>query len=616
MSGYRPISDYGMIGNLQTAALIARDGALDWLCLPHFDSPSLFGALLDADGGGTFRIAPSGPFASEQFYEAFTNVLVTRFVTASGGVELVDFMPPYTEPQARRGRYHPELYRGLRGLWGEVPCAVACDPRPDYGRARPEVEITAAGAVIRGGGTSVALAADIPLRRTTGGIFGECSVSHGTERWLVLRQCSHTGCDAALLAPGAYGADERWRQTIDFWRHWVDRCRYRGRWRDAVTRSALVIKLLTFGPTGAMVAAPTTSLPERLGGPLNWDHRYCWLRNSALALNALLRLGYTEEAQAFFEWLEARSLEEPARLQGAYRIDGRREMPEEILPHLEGYRGSRPVRIGDAAHTELALDVYGEILSAFSMLARQKKLRGTIWAALRRLVDTLCERWQEPDSGIWEVRGLRRHYVHSKLMAWVAVDRAITLLDPLSQDTRFFVSMREGLRGLVRRERPVVERWTAVKEAIARDILLQGWNPARGAFTQSYGSDLPDASLLLLPKCQFLPLEDERVPSTIELIGKELTGGGLVYPYRRPGSEPPRASIVCSFWLADALATMGRTSEARTCFEAALARANHLGLYSAQVDPETGDFLGNFPHVLTHLGLIGSALTIDTNGGT
>ncbi|MFQ5899741.1 MAG: glycoside hydrolase family 15 protein [Candidatus Methylomirabilia bacterium] len=616
MDRYRPISDYGVIGNLQTAALISRDGALDWLCLPQFDSPSLFAALLDADKGGSFRISPSIPFRTEQFYEPLTNVLVTLFTTASGEVQLVDFMPPYTEPGAKKRRYHPELYRGLRGLWGEVPIQVVCDPRPDYGRVLPEVEITERGAIIRGGGSSAALASEVPLQKGTQGVVTEFSVPHGMERWLVLRHCAHARCNADLLAPGEYRADEKYRGTVDFWQRWADQCRYRGRWREAVTRSALVIKLLTFGPTGAIVAAPTTSLPERIGGPLNWDYRYSWLRDSVLSLNALLRLGYTEEARAFFRWLEARSLDGPQGLQALYGLDGRRELGEEDLPHLEGYRGSRPVRIGNRAHTHLELDVYGEILGAFSLLTgRGKKLRGSIWAALRRLVDILCERWQEPDAGIWEIRGSRRHFVHSKLMSWVALDRALTLLDPLGQGIGLFTALREGIRGLVRRERPVMERWTEVKEAVARDILLKGWNPQRGAFTQSYDSDILDASLLLLPTCQFLPAEDERVQSTVERVKTELTADGLVYRYRSAeGEEQEGAFTLCAFWLVDALAALGRHEEATKVFEAALARANHLGLYSEEIDPATGEFRGNFPQALTHLGLIGSALTLDTSG--
>lgn len=612
-SDYRPIADYGVIGNLQTAALIARDGSLDWLCLPHFDSPSLFGALLDASKGGSFRIAPSLSFRTEQFYEPFSNVLVTRFITASGGAELVDFMPPYTELRARTGLFHPELYRGLRGLWGEVPLCVVCDPRPDYARVRPEVELTERGAIIRGGGISVALAAEVPLRKGTKGVVAEFSVPHGTARWLVLRHCAHARCDTDLLAPSEYRAEEKYRRTLDFWRRWVDQCHYRGRWREAVTRSALVIKLLTFAPTGAIVASPTTSLPERVGGSLNWDYRHCWPRDSVLALSALLRLGYTEEAQAFFRWLEARSFEGSGSLQALYGIDGRHELPEEILPHLEGYRGSRPVRIGNAASTQLQLDVYGEILSAFALLTRQgKKLEGKIWSALRRLVDTLCERWQEPDSGIWEFRGPPRQYVHSKLMAWVALDRAIALLDPLGQGVGFFTSLKEGIQAMLRRERPILERWTEVKEAIARDILLHGWNSKRGAFTQSYGSDSLDASLLLLPSCQFLPVEDERVQSTVELIKKELAIDELVCRYRDGESGGGTGAFaLCSFWLADALATIGKQAEAGQIFETTLARANHLGLYSEEIDPETGEFLGNFPQALTHLGLIQSALVLD-----
>ncbi|MBI3107824.1 MAG: glycoside hydrolase family 15 protein [Candidatus Rokubacteria bacterium] len=610
---YRPISDYGVIGNLQTAALISRGGTLDWLCLPHFDSPSLFAALLAADQGGTFSIAPSVLFTSEQSYEPLSNVLVTRFVTASGGAEVVDFMPPYTEAGARGGLYHPELYRGIRGLWGEVPFRVVCDPRPDYGRVRPAVELVGCGAIIRGGGTSVALATEVALRNDARGVVAELTVSHGTERWFVLRQCAHSGCDADLLAPGEYRADETYRRVLHFWRRWADQCRYHGRWWQEVARSALLIKLLTFGPSGALVAAPTTSLPQVLGGPLNWDYRYCWLRDSALAMNALLRLGYADEAQAFFGWLEARSLE-PDGLQALYGVDGRRELPEETLPHFEGYRGSRPVGVGHAVHARLPLHVYGDILSAFALLARQrKKLPRKIWAALRRAVDDLCEEWQKPDGGIWEVRDAPRHFVHSKLMAWAALDRAIPLLDPLGQGVGFTTALGEGIRRLLRGERPVVERWTTVKEAIARQVIERGWQPGRGAFTQSYDSDLLDATLLLLPTCQFLPVEDERVRATVELVRKELTADGLVHRYRNPEGPTEGAFTQCSFWLVDALAAIGSMAEATSLFEATLARANHLGLHSEGIHPGTGEFLGNFPQGLAHVGLIGSALTLEGN---
>lgn len=432
----------------------------------------------------------------------------------------------------------------------------------------------------------------------------------------MLRHCSHPGCDTDLFAAGAGSSPEQYRRTLDFWRAWADRCRYHGRWRQEVIRSALVIKLLTFAPTGALVAAPTTSLPESLEGSLNWDYRFCWLRDAALALKALLRLGYVEETQAFFGWLEARSLE-PGGLQALYGIDGRRDLAERTLPHLEGYRGSRPVRIGNAAHTQLQLDVYGEVLSAFSLLSRQsRRLPRRIWVALRRAVDTLCEQWDKPDAGIWEFRGPGRHFVHSKLMAWAALDRALGLLDPLGQGVGLVTSLADGLQGLLGRRRPVSARWTEVKEAVARDILTRGWRAGRGAFTQHYESNDLDASLLLLPTCHFLPSEDERVHATLELIKKELVVDGLVYRYREPGAHQEGAFVPCSFWLVDALAAVGRTAEARTAFEMTLARANHLGLYAEEIDPSTETFLGNFPQALSHLGLIDSALTLDPDAGT
>jgi GH15 family glucan-1,4-alpha-glucosidase len=610
MAKYQRIEDYGVIGNLRSAALVSHTGSMDWCCLPHFDSPSVFARILDAQKGGYFQIAPEESAHTDQAYEGDTHILVTRFRTETGEVELADFMPPFAE--ARRATHHPEIHRRVRGKSGRVPLLLHFFPRPDYARAEPEIHQDTRGVLIRARNFSIALASPFPLEASGALLQARFTVEPGQTLWFVLRSCQDLACTQDLLPLDAYRSEEQYQKTRDFWLRWVERGSYPERWREMVVRSALLIKLLTFSPTGALIAAPTTSLPETLGGERNWDYRYTWLRDSALALGALLRLGYAEEAYAFFHWLEQRCVE--GALQVMYRIDGGGEITEESLLHLEGYRGSRPVRMGNAAFRQLQLDVYGEVLDAFSCLnQRGRKVRGKLWAALRQLLDDIGEKWKDTDEGIWEVRGGRKPFVHSKLMCWVAMDRGIDLLDPLGTGPSFLCSLREGLRQMFTRRRAVIDGWQEVKEEIKKDLLHRGWHPQRRAFTQYYGGTELDATALLIPAYQFLPPQDERVENTLALVRQELFHDGLVYRYRGAdglvGTEG--AFILCSFWLVDALALAGQKQEAAVLFEKILARANHLGLYSEEIDPESGEFRGNFPQALTHLGLINSALLLN-----
>lgn len=610
MVNYQRIEDYGVVGNLRSAALISHTGSIDWCCFPHFDSPSVFARILDAQKGGYFHIAPEEPTHTDQAYEEDTNILVTRFRTEAGEVELLDFMPPFAE--ARQATHHPEIHRRVKGKSGRVTLCLHCFPRPDYARAEPEIHQDTKGVLIRSQDLSLALASAFPLEVSGGLLQAKFTVEPGQTVWFVLRSCQDLACTQDLLPLSAYRSEEQYQKTKDFWQRWVRKGSYPERWREMVVRSALTIKLLTFSPSGALVAAPTTSLPETLGGERNWDYRYTWLRDSALALGALLRLGYAEEAYAFFHWLEQRCVE--GALQIMYRIDGGGEITEEALPHLEGYRGSRPVRIGNAAFRQFQLDVYGEVLDAFFCLnQRGKKVHGKLWGALRQILHELSEKWKDSDEGIWEVRGGRKHFVYSKLMCWVAMDRGIDLLDPLGTGPGFFCSVREGLKHMVSRRRAIIDDWQGVKEEIKKDLLLHGWHPQRRAFTQYYGGTILDATALLIPAYQFLPPQDERVENTLALVRKELFHDGLVYRYRDAdglaGTEG--GFTLCSFWLVDALALAGQKQEAVALFEQILARANHLGLYSEEIEPESGEFLGNFPQAFTHLGLINSALLLN-----
>jgi GH15 family glucan-1,4-alpha-glucosidase len=610
-SHYQPIENYGVIGNLRTAALVGMDGSIDWLCFPHFDSPSVFAAILDGRKGGCFRIAPAGDsFRRKQFYWPDTAILVTRFLHDEGVGEIEDYMPVGGASAAPE-----ELIRRVRVVRGRVPFHLECRPAFDYARAKHQTHLSEHGARFDGPGLSLGLASSVPLRLlppSQGGVVADFTLGEGEKAVFVLRRLRPE--DRQRPCPDAGEAEELFRDTVAYWRRWIAKCTYTGRWREAVLRSALTLKLLSFEPSGAIIAAPTCSLPEAIGGERNWDYRYTWIRDAAFSLYGLLRVGFTEEAARFRDWLEARwkdpggpGASAPGPLQLLYGIDGRSELPEETLDHLEGYRGSRPVRIGNAAHRQLQLDIYGELMDAVYLHNKYVEPVGYDgWVRLRGLVDWLCDNWKQPDEGIWEVRGGRQHFVYSKLMCWVALDRSLRLADK-----RSFPADRA--------------RWLTVRDEIYEEVMAKGWNPRRQAFVQAYGSDALDASSLLMPLVFFLAPNDRRMRSTVDAIRRSLTAGGLaadglLFRYD-PAAAPDglRGSEgtfnMCSFWLVEALTRAGRTDptrldDARLLFEQMLGYANHLGLYAEQTG-NSGEALGNFPQAFTHLALISAAFNLD-----
>ncbi|HTZ51382.1 MAG TPA: glycoside hydrolase family 15 protein [Spirochaetia bacterium] len=604
-SGYQPIEHYGIIGNLRTAALVGMDGSIDWLCLPAFDSPSVFAALLDDRKGGRFRIAPAGDsFRHKQFYWPDTAILVTRFLHEQGVGEVEDYMP-VPGPEAGPA----DLIRRVRVVRGRIPFRLECRPAFDYARAPSQTHLTAHGARFDGPGLSLGLAAPVPLQRDQDGVVADFTLAEGEKAAFVLRRLHPD--DRQEACPGGDAAEVLFRDTVAYWRRWLAHCTYTGRWREIVQRSALTLKLLSFEPTGAIVAAPTCSLPEAIGGPRNWDYRYTWIRDAAFTLYGLLRIGFTAEAARFQDWLRDRWHDPEGAgagpLQLMYGIDGRADLPEETLDHLEGYRGSRPVRIGNGASRQLQLDIYGELLDAAYLVNKYvEPISSDGWTHLRRLVDWLCANWTRADEGIWEVRGGRRQFVYSKLMSWVALDRGLRLADK-----RSFPADRT--------------RWLTVRDTIYEEVLAQGWNPQRQTFVQAYGSDALDASSLLMPLVFFMAPNDPRMLRTLEAIRRPLAAGGLaadglLYRYD-PATAPDGLAgregtfNMCSFWLVEALTRAGRTDparldEARLLFEQMLGYANHLGLYAEQTG-DSGEALGNFPQAFTHLAVISAAFNLD-----
>jgi GH15 family glucan-1,4-alpha-glucosidase len=600
---YQPIEHYGVIGNLRTCALVGSNGSIDWLCLPRFDSPSVFGAVLDDAKGGRFRVAPPScdGLRQKQFYWPDTNVLITRFLHPDGIGEVEDYMPV--------GGGADQVVRRVRVVRGHMSLRLECRPAFDYARGRHETTLDEHGARFDGPGLSLGLAASVPLQRDGEGVIADLSLAEGQSATFVLRLVG--AGDALGRCPHAGEAEDRFRDTVDYWRRWLSKCTYRGRWREIVQRSALVLKLLTFEPTGAIVAAPTTSLPESIGGGRNWDYRYTWVRDAAFTLYALMRIGFTEEATAFADWLKARWREGESAsdgpLQLMYGIDGRSELTEEELPHLDGYRGSRPVRIGNGAHSQLQLDIYGELMDSVYLYNKYAAPVGYDgWRHLRKLVNWVCDNWNRPDEGVWEVRGGRRHFVYSKFMSWVAIDRGLRLAD--------------------KRSLPADRaKWLAARDAICEEVMDKGWDPKRRVFVQAYGSDALDASALLMPLSFFVAPNDPRMLATIDAIRTPVSKGGLatdglIYRYdprQAPdGLEGDEGTFnMCSFWLVEALTRAGRTDpgrldDARLLFEQMLGYANHLGLYAEQTGP-SGEALGNFPQAFTHLALISAAFNLD-----
>jgi GH15 family glucan-1,4-alpha-glucosidase len=594
---YPPINDHALIGDGRSAALVAADGSLDWLCWPRFDSPSLFAALLDAERGGLFRIRPVGPFEVERRYLPGTNVLETIFRTAGGSVALRDLMPVVSE-DAKRAVFvaEHEVLRELEGRDGAVEVEIHYEPHPDYGRERACLEPRGAlGLWCAAGSGALTLRSEVPLRvapdaRSAG---GRVRLRPGERVSFSLSYSQHA---PAVIPPLCRSARERQEATVRWWRNWVQRCTYDGPFRDAVVRSALALKLMVFAPSGAVIAAATTSLPEKIGGERNWDYRYCWLRDASFTLRALLDLGYDEEATAYVGWLlHATRLTWP-ELQVLYDVFGESRLPERELPHLAGYARSRPVRIGNDAHGQLQLDVYGEVLDAVARFARRggRFDRDTV-RFLNGLGQTVCARWREPDEGIWEGRSGRSHHTQSKVLCWVALDRLIQLHE---------------VHGLALD----VDHFRAERDAIRAEIERRGFNGRIGSYTRVLDGDDLDASLLTLPLYGYIDAAHPRIASTCARIHQRLGRNGLIYRYQKDTDDGlpvgEGAFGVSGFWAVECRARAGDVDGATEAFKRLLAFGNGVGLFAEEIDPATGAGLGNFPQAFTHVGLINAALTL------
>ncbi|HEU4622003.1 MAG TPA: glycoside hydrolase family 15 protein [Burkholderiaceae bacterium] len=599
--GYRPLSDYGLIGNTHTAALVGRDGSIDWCCLPHFDSGAVFCRLLDARQGGFFRIGPQSEHTNTRRYVDGTAVLETCFQTADAQMRLTDFMHAPRLAQSRLDVDTPRCHRLLRrieGLAGRMAVEIVLKPTFDFARAPARLSRVPAGVVATSGGERVELrvppAIAFTLDDTASTASARFVVKAGDTIWVTLAYANTTIGNAALAADDP---EALLNETLGHWLEWDRQCTYEGPYEAQVRASARVLKLLTFGPTGALVAAPTTSLPECIGGVRNWDYRFCWLRDSALVLHALMSIGYYRAAMDFFEWLSRLCKDDGKCMQPRimYRLNGRHDLPEHVLSHLSGYLDSKPVRIGNAAVEQRQLDVYGHVLDAAHMCLTYMKHRpdAALSRTLRFLADLAAQYWRAPDQGLWEARSAPRHHVSSKLMCWVALDRAVRLAE---------LGEIEGDVGVWRRER----------EAIRNAILQHGYDARIQAFTQAFDSSELDASALLISIVGFLPANDPRMVSTIERIREQLVSGGLVYRYQNHDGLPRGEGTfaICTYWLVDNLAMLGRLDEACAMFEHVSAFANDLGLLSEEIDPTNGGLLGNYPQGFTHLALIQSALGI------
>ncbi|MFJ3882112.1 glycoside hydrolase family 15 protein [Streptomyces sp. NPDC090077] len=593
------IEDYALIGDMQTAALVCRDGAVDWLCLPRFDSHAVFASLLGTEEHGFWRIGPAFPAGAEppraarRRYRGDSLVLESEWDTPRGTVRVIDFMPP-------REDHAPQLIRIVEGVSGRVPMRSALRMRFSYGRVVPWVHKVDGRTVAVAGPDSVWLDSDAQTYGKDLTTYSDFTVGPGDRvAFAISWQPSHKG---APETPDAAAALEA---TTEFWREWVDLCTYHGPYREAVIRSLITLKALTYAPTGGIVAAPTTSLPEEIGGVRNWDYRYTWLRDAAITLSSLLRTGYRGEAAAWRDWLLRAVAGDPENLQIMYGIAGERELGETELDWLPGYENSAPVRVGNGAAHQLQLDVYGEVTEALHLGHMTGLARNDYASVLQlKLIRYLETHWMEPDEGIWEVRGPRRHFVHSKVMAWVAVDRTIKLIESGDADGP-------------------LERWREMRDAIHADVCEKGYDPERNTFTQSYGSRELDASLLLIPQMGFLPPDDKRVIGTIEAIQRELsTPDGFILRYPTAGEEAgvdglegdEGAFLACSFWMADDLAMIGRVDEARRLFEKLLALRNDLGLLAEEWDSKHERQVGNFPQAFSHVPLIDTALRLTASG--
>lgn len=598
LSSYPAIKDYALIGDCRTAALVSKGGSLDWLCLPRYDSPSIFAALLDRQKGGHFYIRPVGSYEVTRRYIPGTNVLETTFETSTGVVKLTDLMPVAGEEE-KQLLFLPEreVLRKIECVSGRVDIEVAYQPRLNYARQTPRIYRQGnLGLVCEHRSQVLLLRSDIPLtvRSDKSGADGNITLEAGDRHYTSL---TFTEGQPAVIPPLGDTAEAKVQRTTNWWRQWLAQCQYQGPYKEAVLRSALTLKLMTYAPSGAIVAAPTTSLPEQMGGVRNWDYRYCWLRDASLTLNALFELDFNAEGAAFIDWLLHTTWKTHPHLQVLYDIYGESRVPEKVLEHLEGYKQSRPVRIGNGARSQLQLDVYGEVVdAAYEYVARGGVLDTFEERMLVGIGEQVAKSWQKPDEGIWEVRSGRHHHTHSKVMCWVALDRLLRL-------------NKEGIL-------TVPEDEFAQERAKIRDAVEEhAYNEELQSYVSIFDGSEVDASLLLMPLHGYTQAGSPRMRSTIEQIEKQLGHNGLIYRYSHSvddGLPPGEGAFgICSFWAITVKAMQGRREEAKTDFERILAYANDVGLLAEEIEPETGQALGNFPQAFTHIGLIHAALALE-----
>ncbi|MEU8983061.1 glycoside hydrolase family 15 protein [Streptomyces sp. NPDC048309] len=632
---YLPIAEHGLIGDLRSAALVGTNGTIDWYCCARFDAPSVFASILDAERGGCFELAADVPARTKQFYFPDTNVLITRFFADDGVGEIQDFMPVVDD--SREADRH-RLIRRVVCVRGALPFRARIAPRFEYGTAPHTVHVEGGQAVFASPALRLALTSTVPIEVAGQDVWSLFKLHEGESAVFTI---DRIGGEVAPRFCAVAEAERQFNATVCYWRRWLSQSRYRGRWREMVHRSALTLKLLTYAPTGAIIAAPTTSLPEQIGGERNWDYRYVWIRDAAFCVYAMLRLGFTDEAEAFMGFLSehvrleatpatpttptteaTEATEAPAEsgpaeaagvsgvpaacgvdpgstgpLQIMYGIDGCRDLPERELPHLEGYRGSAPVRVGNAAVGQLQLDIYGALIDSLYLYDKWgKPLSSAHWDSVSELVDWVCEHWDQPDEGVWETRGGRKTFLYSRLMCWVAIERAMRL------------ARHRGLPA-------DMVRWGTARDTIYRRIMSHGWSAERHAFTQYEDSDILDASLLMMPLAKFISPTDPKWLATLDALGEGLVSDSLVYRYD-PQASPDGLKgeegtfSICSFWYVEALTRAGRLDEARLAFEKMLTYANHLGLYAEEIG-HTGEQHGNFPQAFTHLALISAAFNLD-----
>ncbi|KOU72309.1 glycosyl hydrolase family 15 [Streptomyces sp. MMG1533] len=592
---YLPIAEHGLIGDLRSVALVGTNGTIDWYCCPSFDAPSVFASVLDAEKGGCFELAASVPARTKQFYFPDTNVLITRFFTEDGVGEVQDFMPVGDDSvETERHR----LIRRVLCVRGSLPFSTRVAPRFDYGGRPHTVRMEGDVAVFESAELSLGLTATVPLETDGQDARADFKLAEGESAVFALDQ---VGGEVAPRRCARTEAEEQFTTTVAYWRRWLSASKYRGRWRERVHRSALTLKLLTYAPTGAIVAAPTTSLPEQLGGERNWDYRYVWVRDAAFCVYALLRLGFTGEAEAFMKFVTRHITPGDGKpsgpLQIMYGIDGRTDLPERELAHLEGHQGSAPVRIGNGAAEQLQLDIYGALIDSIYLYDKwAKPISSGQWDDVCALVDWVCEHWDQPDEGIWETRGGRKNFLYSRLMCWVAIERAIRMAN------------RRGLPA-------DLSRWRESRDTIYRRIMKRGWSEARQAFVQHEDGDVLDAAVLMMPLTKFIAPTDPKWLSTLDALTHDLVSDSLVYRYD-PQASPDGLRgdegtfSICSFWYVEAMVHAGRIDEARLAFEKMLTYANHLGLYAEEIS-HTGEQQGNFPQAFTHLALISAAFNLD-----